>query len=253
MVLKKLVELPSQLHVFKMHSMLLEGWGWASELDPAYRWNHALLKDALEPQQHNLKILDIGLFGDIKNQNMFDVSDFPYLHTLALCVKHEQPDTQACKNWLTASLKTLVLDLHFQMDYMAGPYSYIGSEETKIVLDFARLAQERKEAMGDGVGLTHIGIRVFSTGMHSWTEGDCPLCYGNFEVKKELLQCLRDVRNCGFEIFWEGTAGAKLSIEMIETGCKCAPDLWYPDTFVIDETDYPEEESDEEDDGFLFA
>ncbi|KAJ5298412.1 uncharacterized protein N7443_006532 [Penicillium atrosanguineum] len=139
---KEFLEWPRQLHQFVLNDMVCDGYSWAEvEPDAAYRWNHTLLADALSPQKDYLTVLDLGWLGYDRDQNAFPVSKFPYLQSMALCVAYERPNEQACRSWLTPSLKTLILDMHTN-DSQGGPFSNFRQNQAQSIREFAKMARE---------------------------------------------------------------------------------------------------------------
>ncbi|KAL3608855.1 hypothetical protein FPOAC2_03866 [Fusarium poae] len=223
---KRFLEWPKELHEFVVNDMTYDGYNWAYvEPDTSYRWNHRLLVDVLSSQKDHLRVLDLGWLGYDYDQNTFQVSAFPNLQSMALCVAYEKPDEIACRNWLTPSLNTLILDLH-QNDSQGGPSSFncLSKGCVKAIVSFARMAREWSETSGSVVGLRRIGLRAYSRGDTAWREDDELHClhgkYGE-EMKTNLVQCLKDIETEGFEAFWVGYSGRQYTTEMMDAMCRC--------------------------------
>nr|CEG05331.1 unnamed protein product [Fusarium clavum]CEG05914.1 unnamed protein product [Fusarium clavum] len=146
--------------------MTYAGYSWAeTEPDPSYRWNYRLLVDVLSPQKDHLRFLDLGWLGYDRDQNIFQVSAFPNLRSMALTMVHAHPNEEACRNWLTPSLNTLILDLYMN-DSQCGPGSHncMHTGGADSVVPFARMARAWSNKDGGAVGLRRIGIRAYSRG-----------------------------------------------------------------------------------------
>ena len=223
---KRFLEWPKELHEFVINDMTYDGYSWAStEPDPAYRWNHALLVDVLSPQKDHLRSLDLGWLGYDRDQNTFQVSAFPNLRSMALTVAYERPNEEACRNWLTPSLNTLILDLH-RNDSQCGPSSHncMRKRNAESIGSFVRMAREWLEKDGSVVGLRRIGIRAYSRGDDAWRdeeEGYCRHDEYDLEMWTNLIQCLKDIETQGFEAFWVGYSGQQHTAEMMEAMCGC--------------------------------
>lgn len=221
--IKRFLEWPKQLHEFVLNDMTYDGYSWSDvEPDPAYRWNHAILIDVLSPQKDHLRVLDLGWLGYDRDQNSFQVSHLSHLHTMALCCAYEFPDEQACKSWLTPSLRTLILDLH-ENDSQGGPVSHFREGHTKRLYEFAKMARDWSDRSDLGrVGLREIGVRVHARGDSGWYGEDEFYCKHNeYADKTLLLQCLRDVSKYGFEAFWVGPSDQRHTLGMVEAMCVC--------------------------------
>ncbi|RBR26225.1 uncharacterized protein FIESC28_01008 [Fusarium coffeatum] len=207
---KRFLEWPKELHGFVVNDMTSDGSSWAyTEPDPAYRWNHALLVDVLSPQKDHLRSLDVGWLGYDHDQNTFQVSAFPNLRSMALTVAYERPNEEACRNWLTPSLNTLILDLH-RNDSQCGPSSHncMRKRGAESIGSFVRMAREWLEKDGSVVGLRRIGIRAYSRGDDAWRdeeEGYCRHDDYDLEMWTNLIQCLKEIETQGFEAFWDGS------------------------------------------------
>ncbi|KAF5660673.1 f-box domain-containing protein [Fusarium heterosporum] len=223
---RRFLEWPKTLYEFTLNDMTYDGYSWAyTEPDPSYRWNHSLIVKALAPQKDHLRVLDLGWLGYDYDQNTFQVSAFPNLQIMALTVAYERPDQEACQNWLTPSLSTLILDLH-KNDSQGGPSCYhcMSKRGAESIVSFVRLAREWSDKSGHVVGLRRIGIRAYSRGDSAWRgEDEVDCLHGEYgeEMKKNLLQCLKDIEAQGFEAFWVGYSGCQYTVEMMEAMCRC--------------------------------
>lgn len=183
-----------------------------------------MLTDALSPQRHNLQILELGWMGYTRDQNLFDVSLFPNLHSLQLCIAYEKPDSVACRNWLTASLQTLTLDLGCN-DSQGGKWSGFDARDRQKTVDFTKLASEEKKQRTDSVGLKEIGFVAHHIGDCEWTGDDEWECYhGGYDCKLEILKTLKDIEALGFSAFWIGASGAKHTVQMMMEACPSCAD-----------------------------
>ncbi|RGP72387.1 f-box domain [Fusarium longipes] len=211
---KKFLEWPKELHEFVLNDMI-------SHPDPSYFWNHDILVEVLNTHKDHLKVLDLGWLGYHYDRNSFQVSSFPNLQSMALTVAYEKANEEACRNWLTSSLSTLILDLHTN-DPQGGPtncHDCMSKPGAESIVSFAKMAKEWKNQNGDMVGLTKIGIRAYSRGDSVWRgDGEVGCLHGKDgeEMKTNLIQCLRDIEAQGFEAFWVGYSGCRYTVEMME-------------------------------------
>ena len=195
-------------------------WDYAVP-DPTYQWTHSLLADVLQSQSHCLREMDIGWLGYTNDHNDFDVSSFPVLHTMAVCVSHDLPDARACDNWLTPSLETLILDFNIQ-DSHTGPISRLDETQAEQLIYFTELARQKKEDGHDAVGLKEIGLRLFNKGLgpfgglEQWSCG-----HEMFDQKTQIVECLRGIEKQGFSSFWIGYSGVRWTADMMEEECSC--------------------------------
>lgn len=206
--------------------MTYGGYSWAEAVpDPSYRWNHRILVEVLSPQKDHLRSLDLGWLGYDRDQNTFEVSAFPNLRSMALTVASERPNEEACRNWLTPSLNTLILDLHMN-SLECGPSSHncMHKLSAASIASFARMAREWSEKDGSVAGLRRIGIRAYSRGDDAWRDEEEGYCrHGEYDLDMwtNLIQCLKDIETQGFEAFWVGYSGQQHTAEMMEAMCGC--------------------------------
>ncbi|KAF4435934.1 hypothetical protein F53441_13362 [Fusarium austroafricanum] len=209
--IKKFLEVPRSLHTFKLPPMTYDGYDWnTTEQDPAYRWSHAKLTDVLIPQRESLRVLKLGWMGYTRDQNTFKASLFSALHTLSLCIAYETPTFEACRNWISPNLHTLILDFH-RNDSQCGAVSHFGDKGVDTITNVASWAQTLKSE--EKLSLESIGLRMYSDGeeWYSWNS-------------KNEWSSLKKVKKAGFHAFWIGRSGTEHTPEMLESYCKCDPE-----------------------------
>ena len=221
-IVKRFLKWPSRLRVFIMDHMSHEAYGWQdAEKDPAYRCNSQKVSAALGSQRQNLEVLKLSFLGYDLDQCSFDMSCFPNLHTLQESVAYETPVEEACQNWLTPNIHTVILDFDFNDEVCV--WSDFNEDQVNTATRFAELARKYKlDQPPGGVGLKTIGIVVFNNGEEAW-EGneECGCQHGRPAEKTKIATCLRNIESFGFSAFWVGYSGTRHTLNMIEKACSC--------------------------------
>lgn len=221
---KRFLKWPSRLTTFALDDVTFDGYDWEyTAPNPAFRWSHALLTDVLSPQRHNLQTLELGWMGYTLDQNHFDISLYPNLHTLQLCIAYEKPDAVACRNWLTPTLRTIVLDTSMN-DSQGGKSSEFRGHKSQRIVHFTKLASAEKRRRPGEVGLQEIRFLAHDIEDAKWEGDEEWLCdHGGSGDKELILKTLWAIESYGFSAFWVGASGTKHSAQMIQRVCSiCA-------------------------------
>jgi hypothetical protein len=197
--------------------MVYDGYDWDwMEPDPAYRWDHDKLTEVLMPQRESLRVLKLGWLGYTRNQKTFSTWEYPQLHTLTLCITYERPTPDACVNWLSPSLQTLILDLHYH-SVQQGTYSIFTRSQVRRVVRTGLWASKIKADPGrGGENLERIGIQVLNVDSeHIWRDQDRECMHWHHNSKDLLLFALEKLQECGFKSFWIAPSGAEYTAEEV--------------------------------------
>ncbi|KAH6992894.1 hypothetical protein EDB82DRAFT_498057 [Fusarium venenatum] len=218
--IKQFLQWPKELHEL----FITNGDFWDNnEIKAAFRWNHNCLADALSSQKDHIRVLDIGWLGHDRDQNAFPVSNFPNLHTMTICIAYKHPNEEACRNWLTPSLQTLILNLHTSGQCGPSSHNCMSKANSHAIAEWARMARRWVDETRN-LGLREICIRAYSSGDDAWQNEDEVSCmHGSYaeEMKENLRQCLKYIDEQGFKSFWIGYSGRRYTSETMEAMCKC--------------------------------
>lgn len=131
--------------MFTIDDLAMCGYPWETLLTMgnSYRWTYELIKDVLSGHYSTLRELRIGQIGP-EDMSNFSIHEFTALEILQVCYCGTSTPEQACRNWLTRSLKKLVLECTVD-EVQIGKVPIFDDETSRWLKDFAELAIARKQ------------------------------------------------------------------------------------------------------------
>jgi hypothetical protein len=133
------------LKVFTIDELAMCGYPWEELLTMtnSYTWTYKLIKDVLSGHYSTLRELRIGQIGP-EDLSDFSIHEFTALEILQVCYDGTPSPEQACHNWITRSLKKLVIECTMN-NSQHGKVSIFDDETSRWLKDFAECTIARKQ------------------------------------------------------------------------------------------------------------
>ncbi|KAK7952518.1 uncharacterized protein PG986_008246 [Apiospora aurea] len=136
-------------------------------------WNYPLLSSVLQPSKKTLRHLAIGQMGRQDGFDDFDVHDLGALETLAIAFPDIPRPADACRLWLTPTLRVLTIELCAK--YKEQSWMFYSTEDARDwAMEFSTLAAAYK-SRGEGdnpVALWKVEL-VLVDEKYEWEYEDC--------------------------------------------------------------------------------